>query len=87
MESILTKQGLETYHSEIMNYLKTRFANVEDNISVFPSSLQFPTIGKEGKIYIDTQNNKSYRWDDTNIKYYCIGNDYNEINIINGGGA
>ena len=87
MESILTKHGLEVYHAEIINYIKTHMPSVEDHISVFPSYLQFPTIGKEGEIYIDTNNNKTYRWDDANIKYYCIGSDYNEIDIINGGGA
>lgn len=87
MGSILTKQGLEVYHSEIMKYITEHLVDVEDTILVFPSSLQFPTIGKEGSIYIDTQTNKSYRWDDTNIKYYCIGSDYEDIQIINCGGA
>lgn len=42
-----------------------------------------PTIGKSGTIYIIKSENKTYRWDDTGIKYYCIGSDYNDIQFIN----
>ena len=44
--------------------------------------INFPNVGKPGNIYIDTLANKSYRWDDTDLKYYCIGSDYNDINLI-----
>lgn len=47
----------------------------------------FPSVGKTGNVYIDTLTNKSYRWDDTDIKYYCIGSDYNDINLITCGDA
>ena len=45
----------------------------------------FPTVGNEAFIYIASKENKTYRWDDDNSKYYCIGSDYNEIKIINCG--
>lgn len=47
----------------------------------------FPNIGSASKIYVATAENKTYRWNDDDLKYYCIGSDYNDINIINGGGA
>ena len=47
----------------------------------------FPSVGKAGNVYIDTLTNKSYRWDDADIKYYCIGSDYNDINLITCGDA
>lgn len=47
----------------------------------------FPTIGSETNIYIATDENKTYRWNDADMKYYCIGSDYNDIQIINCGGA
>lgn len=47
----------------------------------------FPNIGNASKIYVATAENKTYRWSDDDLKYYCIGSDYNDINIINGGGA
>lgn len=47
----------------------------------------FPTIGDAYHIYIATKTNRTYRWDDDNTKYYCIGSDYDEINIINCGNS
>lgn len=51
----------------------------------YDSLAEFPTLGKTGVIYIDTGSNKLYRWDDKNLKYYCCGSDYDEIDIIIGG--
>lgn len=48
---------------------------------------EFPNIGNEKNVYIAKEENKTYRWDDENLKYYCIGSDYNDIKIINGGNA
>lgn len=47
----------------------------------------FPTIGRADKIYIATKTNETYRWDDDNTKYYCVGSDYHNIEVINCGGA
>jgi len=46
-----------------------------------------PAVGSESCIYVVKNLNKSYRWDDTTNSYYCIGSDYNDISIINGGTA
>lgn len=48
---------------------------------------EFPPLGNELCLYIAQEENKMYRWDDTDIKYYCVGSDYNDIKIINGGSA
>ena len=45
----------------------------------------FPTVGNEAFIYIASKENRTYRWDNDNSKYYCIGSDYNEIKLINCG--
>lgn len=47
----------------------------------------FPTIGDIYHIYIATKTNRTYRWDNENTKYYCVGSDYEEINIINCGNS
>lgn len=49
--------------------------------------LNFPPVGNTHQIYIDTDDNAIYRWNGTATKYFCVGRDYNEIQIINGGGA
>lgn len=49
--------------------------------------LDFPSVGGIDTLYIDAGDNAIYRWDDTLSKYFCIGRDYKEIQIINCGGA
>lgn len=51
------------------------------------SVLDFPSVGNEKVLYIDKKANKTYRWDDSDLKYYVIGSDYNDIKIINGGSS
>lgn len=86
-ESILTKSGLGIYTDEMFKYIKDQIEKSKDTVLEYASSLQFPAVGKAKTIYIDRQNNKIFRWDDDNIKYYCIGNDYENIQIINCGDA
>ena len=56
---------------------------------VFPRDtyLNFPSTGDESVIYIDKTANKTYRWDDNSLKYYVIGSDYNDIELIDAGDA
>lgn len=49
------------------------------------SYLEFPVVGKVDALYVDATENSIYRWDNTNLKYYCIGRDYKEIEVIKGG--
>lgn len=49
--------------------------------------LEFPNQGDSNCIYIDITANKTYRWDSTDLKYYVIGSDYTDINVIDGGNA
>ena len=52
--------------------------------------LEFPVVpnsGWENDIFLDTTNNKIYRWDTTDMKYFCIGSNYDDIEVINGGSA
>lgn len=58
-----------------------------DNVQTFNTYLDFPKIGKVNVIYIDVADNASYRWNDADLNYYCIGRDYTEIDLINGGNA
>ena len=47
----------------------------------------FPNRGNVYTLYVATEENASYRWDEANSKYFCIGRDYNEIETIDGGNA
>lgn len=48
---------------------------------------EFPNIGDTKSLYVDTTNNRIFRWNGEDLKYYCIGSDYTEIEVINGGTA
>jgi hypothetical protein len=62
---------------------------IVDNTKIlqFASIYEFPNRGDTGKIYIDTSENASYRWDEAASKYYCVGRDYREIDTTTGGAA
>lgn len=55
-----------------------------DEFEEYDSYLNFPVIGDAEKHYIDKTENKIYRWDNTDLKYFCIGSDYSNISIIDG---
>lgn len=79
---ILTNDGLSVLVGEIKGYLQNKITESKDSVLEYTSSLYFPTTGKKNTVYIDKQKNKSYRWDDDNVKYYVIGSDYNDIELI-----
>ena len=64
--------------------------NVEkaDNIYVketeFNNRYEFTSIGKPNMIYVAKDENKTYRFNEDSLTYYCIGSDYNEIEVIQG---
>ena len=65
----------------------TLSSGVIDNTKIlqFDSIYEFPNRGDTGKIYIDTSENATYRWDESGSRYYCVGRDYTEIDTITGG--
>lgn len=50
----------------------------------FVHSGEFPAVGNENSLYIDTSDNTIYRFDSDKLIYVCIGNDSNQIEIIQG---
>lgn len=51
----------------------------------YSSPLQFPSVGNENSLYT-TETNEVYRWSDKDLKYYQVGQDYNNITLIDGRG-
>ncbi len=66
---------------------KAKTIEVRLKTQQYNSKFEFPNIGNPAVEYIDKTANRTYRWDEENMKYYCIGSDYNEIKVINGGDA
>lgn len=46
---------------------------------------ELPTTGESDAVYFVVEENAVYRWDAANLKYFCCGRDYSEIEVINGG--
>lgn len=87
MEKLLTLDGFHAANTELKKYIdKLVKESVAECVVQEDSFLKFPTIGSEKTIYIDTTANKVYRWEDVSLKYYTVGSDYEEIEIINGCG-
>lgn len=53
----------------------------------FSSQAEFPASGLEDTLYLDTQQNKLYRWDAGKHAYRVIGKHFDQIAIIDGGNA
>ena len=87
-QQFLDLQGVELLITKILqradDYTDVKTSNI---VAQYQSIYNFPSIGDKHKIYIDKSTNRTYRWDDENLKYYCIGSDINNIEIINGGNS
>lgn len=84
--------GASTYEIAVRNgYDGTEAEWIESlnssPLKKFNSKYEFPNIGVSAYLYMDSRENKLYRWDNTLKKYYCTGSDYNDITAINGGNA
>lgn len=60
--------------------------NVADRVYVkelrFANHYEFPSIGDSECLYIAIDENATYRYDDTERAYFCVGRDYKEIEAI-----
>ena len=50
------------------------------------TSNNFPEVGQKGKIYIDTNHQSLYLWDETSSSYILVGFGHNNL-IYSGGDA
>lgn len=60
---------------------------IDTSVLTFSTHFEFPNLGKRNTLYIAEDENRSYRWDETSLRYFCVGSDYSEINLIIGGNA
>lgn len=55
------------------------------NVETYNTLIDFPSVGRPNVLYVCKLENKTYRWDDDNVKYYVVGSDYADIDVINCG--
>lgn len=75
---------------EALNGLDTRMSDLESSVGSATVEVstrsELPNRGVSSTVYIVTGENATYRWDEENSKFYCIGRDYEELEIIICGG-
>ena len=67
--------------------LSTAFVGSGGGAQSYDSIFDFPNRGKANTLYISRGDNSSYRWDEEDSKYFCVGRDYEEIEVIICGGS
>lgn len=60
---------------------------VTSKVKSYRTIYDLPNRGEEDRLYVVLEENASYRWCEEDLKYYCVGRDYTEINTISGGNA
>lgn len=80
-------QGIGNDATETVVKNKSRTIEVKLKPQQYPTKYAFPNQGNPAVVYIDVVENQSYRWDEKTGGYICIGADWHEIKIINGGTA
>ncbi len=80
-------KGILSGESSIKGFLSIPSILKEGNVFTSTTYFEFPNTGNLNTVYIATNENAVYRWDENLGKYFCIGRDYTEINNINGGKA
>ncbi len=77
---VAVKNGFTGTESEWLESLKIA-------VEQYGSYYDFPTVGEPHVLYVDTSDDATYRWDADNLKYYCVGRDFTNIQVIDGGNA
>lgn len=77
------QSAIESIYEKIA---EIELASTSEVVSV-PDRQSLPNLGKVNAVYFVIDENATYRWDNTQLKYYCVGRNYEEIKIIYGGDA
>lgn len=80
-------QGVENEVTETVVDNKARMIEVRLKSLQYASRYAFPNIGSTSVLYVDVKENETYRWDEETKQYVCVGTDFKQIKIINGGTA
>lgn len=91
----INSMGIVSGNINLQNYVS---GNITDNRNVsgeiarpetiyvselrFSTHYAFPAVGNSKNLYIATDENAIYRFDDETNTYFCVGRDYNKIEAI-----
>lgn len=74
-------------HAKVQNLRGEKGEKGDSGAEVYKNHFEFPSVGDPYKIYIATEENAVYRYDENQLFYFCVGRDYEQIDVINGGVA
>ena len=66
------------------NVISIDRSGISGSVFTAASLYDFPSVGNSTFLYVDQSRNKIYRWDPDNLKYYVVGSDYDDIEVVNG---
>jgi hypothetical protein len=81
---IIDLERLEFYDSEIKAYLQRKINEGYDTYEVIvqkESLSDFPEVGNEKTLYINTSTNQAYRWSDSLQQYYPLGINWHLVSL------
>ena len=93
VNSELDLPTVATYKGKETKDIIVEVDNIDRTISAslarikYNSLYEFPSIGSENLIYIDRSTMTMYLWDNESFKYERLGDDWSDIEEINGGNA
>lgn len=83
-DGVVKKVGdIEDFESRLSD-LEER---VEKIIQTYGYKSALPLEGEENVVYVVTDENAQYYWNEATSSYFCMGRNYNEISVIDGGNA
>ena len=66
--------------------LSTAFIHTGGEVKQYSTIHDLPNRGSSSTVYFVASEDACYRWDEEYSKYFCVGRDYNEIEVIICGG-
>ena len=79
----ITVKGSVKANGQILGGVQKTASTIVKELT-FNNRFEFPSIGRSDLMYVATDENRTYRFDEDSLTYYCIGSDYNEIEVIQG---
>lgn len=79
----ITVKGSVKANGQILGGVQKTASTIVKELT-FNNRFEFPSIGRSDLMYVATDENRTYRFDEESLTYYCIGSDYNEIEVIQG---
>lgn len=79
----ITVKGSVKANGQILGGVQKTTSTIVKELT-FNNRFEFPSIGRSDLMYVATDENRTYRFDEESLTYYCIGSDYNEIEVIQG---